>query len=319
MAKQSGEKEEKPGRSIWASLKEDRYVLIMAIAVLIFIASSSLAIITSPGEAVSPVPSVTANVDGGIVSLSWAASKTPSVVSYEIYRSSEEGALGVKVGSVQPGKLSYAERVSPGTYYYTVRAVADKGDDGNTKQVTVVVANIVPSALSLSINEGGAFASSQAVTLHLLATNAKECRYKNDEDLDWTAWEPYRTQKAWSLSAGGDGERIVAYQCRNTGESDIALASVKLDRTPPLVVYFMSAVSGQVQMNIVVKDALSESVSCVVSTDGSEEQVSIQLSSGSGSYQYTKDVAPGQHTLGVRCTDDAGNSKETPAQSLSVQ
>lgn len=306
-------------KSIIDYIKEDRYVLIMAVAILIFIASSSLAIISSPGEIISPVPSVSVNVESGVVYLNWLPSKTDSVSSYDIYRSSEEGALGIKVSSVPSKKLSYAERVSPGTYYYTIRASTGQEDDGNTRQVKVVVLEIVPTKISVKINNGEQYSSSQTVTLHLSAQDARECRYKNDEDLDWSAWEPFRTEKTWTLSGGGDGERIVAYQCRNTGESEIALASVKLDKTAPVVVYFLTALIGEVQMNIVVKDVISPTVSCTINRDNVEEKVDINLSSGTGYYVYKKQMTSGQHTFGLKCTDEAGNVKEIPLQTITVK
>ncbi len=301
-------------------VREDRYVLIVAVAILIFIASSSIALISeSPAEVIAPVPAVFAIVDGNAVSLAWNASESGEVNGYDVYRSTEAGALGTKLNAEVINALWYRDSVHPGTYYYTIRAVANTSDDGNTKQLEVMVARLIPSGLSIAINEGGKYALNDKIILRLSAKDAKECRYKNDEDLEWGAWEAYKTEKMWTLSAGGDGERLVAYQCRNAGESDIALASTVLDRSAPIITYVLTPLTGAVQVNIVVRDAVSPSAECEISQDGTVQKTTIQLSSGIGSYVYNAQVSAGVHSFSVKCTDEAGNAKETPVQNVTVK
>lgn len=303
------------------AIREDRYVLIVAVAILIFIASSSIALVsTAPQDVIAPVPEVSATVDGAEVSLSWNASKTAAVTGYDVYRSDRQGVLGAKLNAAPIAGLAYKDTVLAGTYYYTLRALANSTDDGNNKQLEVRVEEIIPAGLSITINEGGNYATSKTVTLHLSAKDAKECRYKNDDDPDWGAWGPYMVAKIWTLSAGGDGERIVAYQCRNSGESNIALATVTLDENAPIVVYTITPYAGAVQINLVVKDAVSPTAKCDLRVDGAAEPAVIQLSSGVGSkVYYQAQLSAGEHTFSVRCTDEAGNVKSTAEQKVAVQ
>ncbi|MFA5077082.1 MAG: hypothetical protein WC488_01505 [Candidatus Micrarchaeia archaeon] len=321
MASQSGDGRDVEGRSILDTIKEDRYVLIMAVAVLIFIASSSLALMnSSSGQGINPTPFVSAQVEGGTVKLTWGASDTPGVSGYNIYRSASSGVLGAKVNQDLVSGLSYEDSAGPGIYHYTVRASTGPSEDKSLNQLIVVVSDQVPTRLSIAINGGGQYATSESVTLSLSAQDAVSCRYKNDEDLAWSPWEKYASGKAWALSAGADGERLVAYQCKGTGESDIAVAKTILDRTPPSVVYVLSTTAGEVTLSVFVKDLLSESVDCAVSIDGAEEAFSVALGAGKeGAYVYKKNLAKGEPSIALGCSDNAGNRKDVPAQEVSVQ
>ncbi|MDD5337461.1 MAG: hypothetical protein PHS02_03170 [Candidatus ainarchaeum sp.] len=318
MASQSDGEEK---RSIIDTIKEDRYVLIMAIAVLIFIASSSLALMNSTrAQFINPVPFFSAQVNGNTVELSWGASSTPSVSGYDVYRSTAPGVLGTKLNSAPLQELTYNDTASPGTYYYTVRALSATGEDSNADQLTVIVADKVPTGLTIAINNGANYTSTQSVALSLSASGATYCRYKNDEDLDWSPWEQYATEKSWTLSSGPDGERIVAYQCENTGESGIAIAKITLDTTPPSLDYLLSTSNGQVQVSVFAEDLLSTSITCNVSTEASQESFSMQLSADhTGTHIYTKALPKGEHSLSMSCSDDAGNIKDVPAQKINVQ
>ncbi|VVB97960.1 Uncharacterised protein [uncultured archaeon] len=266
------------------AIREDRYVLIVAIAIVIFIASSSIALVTtSPPELVAPVSGVYASVAGGTVSLSWNASKSTDVIGYDVYKSAVKGVLGTRLNNAPVSGLSYSDAATQGTYYYTVRALTAKADDGNMQQLAVTVTEIIPAGVSVQINDGGKYAASDSVILHLSATDAKECRYKNDEDPEWGAWESYMAQKFWTLSPGGDGDRAVAYQCRNMGEGSISIAKVILDKNAPIIAYVITPLAGAVQINLVVKDAISPFAACTVTKDGSAESFTVPLSSGVGS------------------------------------
>lgn len=308
MAKRSEPEEEK--KSLMDTIREDRYVLIVSVAVLIFIASSSIALFSgASGGMISPIGQMNITVEGGSIALSWAASQTQEVTGYEIYRSAEEGALGRKINAEQVKGLAYSDEVAPGTYFYTVRAAVNETDDGNTRQFKVAVGEIIPTALSIRINDGENYTKSADVILHLSAENAKECRYKNDEGA-WSAWEPYKVEKIWKLSEGGDGTRAVAYRCRNTGESETVSASVLLDRNAPLIAYAPVFAGDRLQLHIIVKEALSPSVDCTITLDGARTQAKIPVSSGAGSYIYERQVADGEHAVGIKCTDEAWNSAE---------
>ncbi len=296
-------------------IKEDRYVLIVAVAILIFIASSSIALF-SENEYVEPVPGVNATVKGGMVSLVWQASPSP-VSGYDIYRSSEEGVLGKKLNSAPIAGHTYSEQLSPGDYYYTVRATSGNLDDGNTRQLKVRVGLVVPTGVSLKINDGADYSNSQSVTLTISATNAKECRFRNDLDSEWSAWETYKETKAWILSAGADGRREVGVQCRNTGESAAVSASVILDRTAPQLSYSSSFEGGVFSMELGITESVSPSVSCTITRDGVAQGATIAMSGGHATYLYSTTFQPGTHSVSVECSDEAGNTVAVPAETIS--
>ncbi len=177
-----------------------------------------------------------------------------------------------------------------------------------------MVGKIIPAELSVRINNGAKHAKTQNVVLDISATNARECRYRNEE-FDWGAWEPYRLQKIWVLSEG-DGQKTVSFQCKNTGESGVAQASIVMDTKTPIIAYAASVVEGEAFVNIIAKDAISPSVKCTVTKDGTSEEISIQLYSAVGSYLYKTPLTEGQHVFGLKCSDEAGNEREMPQQTI---
>ena len=109
------------------SIKEDRYILIVAIAVLVFISGAIIAFqpaLQNEASIIKPVTSFTASVNSQEVSLSWKASTGTGVIGYDIYRSGESGTLGEKINSNPITGLEYSDIVdSSGIYYYTIRVV----------------------------------------------------------------------------------------------------------------------------------------------------------------------------------------------------
>ena len=120
------EDQEKTG--ILDSIKEDRYVLIVAVAVLLFISGAIIAFqpaLQNEASIIKPVTSFTASVNSQEVSLSWKASTSTGVIGYDIYRSGESGALGEKINGNPVTGLEYSDIVdSSGIYYYTIRVVS---------------------------------------------------------------------------------------------------------------------------------------------------------------------------------------------------
>ncbi len=88
-----------------------------------------------------------------------------------------------------------------------------------------------PSSLSIQINNGNEYASSEYLDLHMSATGAFECRLR-EGDLDWGAWENYTITKIFTVT-GNDGAKTIYYQCRNSHGSTTAFDRIYLDRKPP--------------------------------------------------------------------------------------
>jgi hypothetical protein len=96
-----------------------------------------------------------------------------------------------------------------------------------TSEKTLVTLPKAPTDLSISINKGEARTNKVEVVLSLQATNALQCRYSND-NITWSAWEPFNETKEWNLTAG-DGIKTVYYQCKNeVGESEIVSDTIEL-------------------------------------------------------------------------------------------
>jgi hypothetical protein len=92
---------------------------------------------------------------------------------------------------------------------------------------------------SIYINADATSTASVNVTLALQATDADtgvdEMRFSNDGST-WSAWEPYGTSKAWSLTSGA-GEKTVYVQFRNNaGQLSISYSdTILLITAPPTV------------------------------------------------------------------------------------
>lgn len=282
---------------------KNRYAIITGVSILIFIFGSPLALLPGSADVPLPVPVVSAIVNGNIISISWNSSPTDSVIGYDIYRSTQSEVLGEKLNKEHIKGLSYTETVLPNIYYYTIRAVADRSDDGNTKQLRIETGMAIPSELSVKINNNAKYTVSRDVQLALSAKNAKECRYKNDEDLDWGRWEQYTTKKSWTLSEGGDGTRAVFYQCMGSMESDFVIADITLDENAPIVKYMVNSVSDGVQIEIRVQDVVSPVINCTIKTTGWEKRFTILLSSGKGAQTQLMNVS----SFILECKDEAGN------------
>ena len=85
----------------------------------------------------------------------------------------------------------------------------------------------------LSINGGAGYTSSRAVLLQvsvrddLTPPEGITCRFSEDY-VNWTAWEPYRPERAWTLSAG-DGRKTVHVQAKDAaGNTASASAEIVL-------------------------------------------------------------------------------------------
>jgi hypothetical protein len=79
--------------------------------------------------------------EGGVISLTWKKSETSGITGYNVYRSTEEKAGFIKIGSVGKTELSYKdeEAIDDTEYFYKVRAVKDKTEskDSNTANATL--------------------------------------------------------------------------------------------------------------------------------------------------------------------------------------
>lgn len=114
-------------------------------------------------------------------------------------------------------------------------------DDTATIFVSVVC-DPAPPAGTIMINNGDHWTTSIDVSLTVDAsdpvTGVTLMRFSND-GVQWSLWEPYATDKQWSLTAGLDGTRDVYAQfadgAGNTNTDLSIYAEIRLDTTPPIV------------------------------------------------------------------------------------
>lgn len=107
-------------------------------------------------------------------------------------------------------------------------------DSQGTAQ-TVTYDSTAPTG-SVVINSGAAYTNTTAASLTLSASDSVaglgDMRFSND-NVAWSAWEPYTTSKAWTLSSG-DGTKTVYVQYRdlNGNASGSFSDTIVLDTTP---------------------------------------------------------------------------------------
>ena len=126
---------------------------------------------------------------------------------------------------------------------------------------SIILDTQAPTDLSIIINNGDEYTSSVNVDLTLSATDADQCRYRNEGEV-WIAYEPYTTFRLWTLTAG-EGLKTVYYQCVDLANNPSAVVNdtiilrivepltvlITADPTSgyaPLTVDFTSTVSGGV-------------------------------------------------------------------------
>lgn len=97
-----------------------------------------------------------------------------------------------------------------------------------------------PTSLSISINGGATYTTSNSVTLTLYAEDAesdvKDMRFRNDGG-SWTAWEPYSTTKSGWILSPGEGTKTVYFQVRDYGgnEATAVFDTIIYDGTGPII------------------------------------------------------------------------------------
>ena len=90
----------------------------------------------------------------------------------------------------------------------------------STNTTFYLYADTTPPGGTLSINGGAAYVNTTSVTLNLSGVDADtgiyQMRFSND-NVSWSAWEPYAATKSWAMTAG-DGTKTVYVQYKNNAE-----------------------------------------------------------------------------------------------------
>ncbi|MDQ3290060.1 MAG: hypothetical protein M3Q05_02100, partial [Bacteroidota bacterium] len=86
-------------------------------------------------------------------------------------------------------------------------------DGINLENPTVTNPDATPT-VKMVINNNEASTTSTKVTLNVTATNSTHIRFYDNANSTWTAWEPVKTTRAWTLSSGA-GSKWVKAQTKN--------------------------------------------------------------------------------------------------------
>lgn len=168
---------------------------------------------------------------------------------------------------------------------------------------------------SIVINGGDTYAASTSVTLTLTysgtSSPVSQVRYSNDGTWDTELWESPSPSKTWSLTQG-DGAKTVYFQVNNVlgMASPTYSDSIILDTTPPTATIASPSEGEKTQSSTVT-------VTWSGSDSGSGlEKFEVKLDSGiwiskgvSAAHTFTG-LSDGSHSVLVKATDNAGNSKE---------
>lgn len=156
---------------------------------------------------------------------------------------------------------------------------------------------------TISINSGATYTNTTSVTLTLLATNATEMCFSNDNAM-WSDWETYDTLKNWTIT-NVEGPQTVYTQFRDSNnETACASTSIILDTTAPVVEPYWTPYSSDYKT--VYFDA-------TYSTDNyGIQNATWVLGDGNVTYNYSyfthTYASTGNYIVTLTLTDYAGNS-----------
>ncbi len=288
-------------------------------AIVLFIATGSL---NFPSLSQSVTPAAVAN--GFQVNLAWGA--VPQAQAYTIYRSENEGKLGVLIANVSTTK--YTDIVdSEGTYYYSVKYLAGGMEYGNPVQAMVEVSRKQLPQLgqvAVTIANGANYTNSSNVTVGVQAQGATSCRFWQDNEAksDYTAgFASYKMQLA-----GGDGAKTVNVECRNAesgpAETATGSAEITLDTTGPVVEIVHSTIPFNAENMTVVfsaDDTFSKTLYCAPAWDG---EVIGNLTEYTPNQQtqvtFTGTGSEKTYNVSIACADEAGNLAFSKALSFTT-
>ena len=194
-------------------------------------------------------------------------------------------------------------------------------DGLNTDEKTVTFTGTNKPTVYISINGGATHVSSHSVRLYVSATNANQCRFSNDNTVQWGGWMSYDQPGYidWTLSPG-NGMKTVFAQCKNSEgtHSSIASDSVEVDTSPTnrITISINDGAGSTNSRNVRLGLYCYQGYQCRYSNDGSswsswEEYTTSRhwdLSSGSG-----------KKTVYYNCQDQSGYDLGTAHDSITYR
>ncbi|MFH1642525.1 MAG: Ig-like domain-containing protein, partial [Nanoarchaeota archaeon] len=215
--------------------------------------------------------------------------------------------------------------LTDGSYTIAAKAIDTNGNE-ETAYITVTLDQSAP-ILSIMINNGEGYTSSEDVTLTLTATDATsgldECRFSNDDET-WSEYGDFSPTKSWDLSEG-DGKKTVYYECDDiAGNTGTAQDTITLDTTEPTI-DGLSPMSGSTintgSFNLIVDT--SEEANCRYSQFGvtdfdDMEGRTAKLQDNIEHKAGINGLDNGDYTFTIVCVDLAGLSSDVSTLVISV-
>ena len=172
-----------------------------------------------------------------------------NTLNVTLHASASDGASGISQmqfsnddviwSAWQPYATTATWQLTPGDGTKTIHA-RYRDHAGNTSIVATASVSLdseAPTGSSI-INDGGSFTNTLNVTLHASASDGasgiSQMQFSND-DVIWSAWQPYATTATWQLTPG-DGTKTVhaRYRDHAGNTSIVATTTILLDQTPPV-------------------------------------------------------------------------------------
>ncbi|MFP3950157.1 MAG: fibronectin type III domain-containing protein [Candidatus Micrarchaeia archaeon] len=122
----------------------------------------------------------------------------------------EVDGSSIAIGVIDTGKED-SMKVNAEEGEHTLKLQCDDGVNTAEESVSFSVAD-TPD-VELHIESGSGYVDTTHVTLDVIADNAAECRYSNENN-GWSSWRPHVEEVEWTLSSG-DGKKTVYAECKS--------------------------------------------------------------------------------------------------------
>ncbi len=268
-----------------------------------------------PGFGIDPPKDLTAQQTDHQVHLMWESSLSPRVIGYNVYRSTDRSSW-VKVNPEPITETEYYDTslTEEGDYYYLIKSVDSSGHESKESKITHVYFDLTPPSITkFVIGDNISATNDPDIIIQLISPDAYMCRFS--EDGVWSDWMTYQSLIEYHLNSTVDGLKKVGVQCKDRFDNvgSPLLRTIYLDRESPRVniispdpeeIYF----SGGIPLVFGVNEDYKQTISCKVLMDGRVVLLdSVEYDGTDSVYSGQLSADPGDHTLIIRCYDEAGN------------
>jgi formylglycine-generating enzyme required for sulfatase activity len=173
---------------------------------------------------------LTVAMAGGGITLSWTIPQVSGLTGFKIYRSQTEQSGYILLQAVDINKNTYVDKSIENGHSYWYRISAINTQNQETVYTNTTAVHIITSP-ALIINGGAEYAPGRTVNLTILASTAVEMILSNSSDFSSSAWEPFDSDKEWTLSTGR-GEKIVFLKVKYDNGSESSVLSDTINPLP---------------------------------------------------------------------------------------